>query len=357
MEVCRFFAQGRCAFGTACRLVHEQPVGAGPAPPPRRQPPPQAPPPPPQQEVWSGYDEQAWEQEEAVGDTREAEMKEKRKIDKAMREIEALEERLNRGERLQNNQLKKLEKKQEYTQRLVVLEELLSRQPEPVEAPPVPAQWASQGYAPPPPSSSQSRAGPPAPVCRHFLAGRCSFGSACQNSHFVEDRALQCGPPQRKKLEPSFDPEDPECGICFESIRKKGERFGILESCDHAFCLTCIRSWRKQREQQDRQNLRLCPVCRNESYFVIPCDDIFLDPDEKLRVIQAYKNELGRIPCRAFDYGKGKCPFGTSCFYAHLNPDGTRYVPPALRWRCGADGNEVINEVKLSDHLSRALLL
>lgn len=160
-----------------------------------------------------------------------------------------------------------------------------------------------------------------------------------------------------KKLEPSYDPEDPECGICFESIRKKGERFGILESCDHAFCLTCIRSWRKQREQQDRQNLRLCPVCRNESYFVIPCDDIFLDPDEKHRVIEAYKNELGRIPCRAFDYGKGKCPFGTSCFYAHLNPDGTRYVPPALRWRCGADGNEVINEVKLSDHLSRALLL
>merc|ERR1719330_1895385 len=145
---------------------------------------------------------------------------------------------------------------------------------------------------------------------------------------------------QRGRQEPSFDVDDPECGICFESIRKKG---------DHAFCLTCIRSWRKQREQQDRQNLRLCPVCRNESFFVVPCDDIFLDPSEKSRAIEAYKNEMARIPCKLFDYGKGKCPFGTSCFYAHLNPAGTRFIPAPLRWRNGADGSEVIGDVKLSE--------
>ena len=28
--------------------------------------------------------------------------------------------------------------------------------------------------------------------------------------------------------------------------------------------------------------------------------------------------------CKLFDYGKGSCAFGSSCFYAHLNPDGAR---------------------------------
>merc|ERR1712151_1486587 len=109
------------------------------------------------------------------------------------------------------------------------------------------------------------------------------------------------------------------------------ERFGMLESCDHAFCLSCIRSWRKQREQ-DRLNLRLCPLCRNESFFVIPIDRLIVDPEDKTQAINQYKTEMARIPCKLFDYGKGRCPFGASCFYAHLNPDGTRYVPPALRW-------------------------
>jgi len=355
MEVCRFFQQGRCAFGTACRLLHELPTGA----PVRRPPPPQASPPPPplpQPEVWrgyGGYEEQAWQEEQPEVDTRELDMKEKRKIDKAMREIEGLEERLDKGDRLQNNQLKKMEKKAEYVKRLAELEESLSTLPPERPAAPSrpmipPGPWDSQGYPcdpRSPPASSSRSAGPPPP-----------FGDA---------RFLQFPDPEGgfqrgsggEMLEPSFDPEDPECGICFESIRKKGERFGILESCDHAFCLTCIREWRKQREQQDRQNLRLCPVCRNESFFVVPCDDIFLDPVEKNRAIQTYKKEMARIPCKLFDYGKGKCTFGNSCFYAHLNPDGTRFVPAPLRWRCGADGNSVIGEVKLSDHLARSLAL
>eukprot|EP00930_Biecheleria_cincta_P043157 TRINITY_DN29671_c0_g1_i1.p1 TRINITY_DN29671_c0_g1~~TRINITY_DN29671_c0_g1_i1.p1 ORF type:complete len:502 (+),score=82.46 TRINITY_DN29671_c0_g1_i1:152-1507(+) len=146
-----------------------------------------------------------------------------------------------------------------------------------------------------------------------------------------------------------LDPEFVECGICFENVLQKGQRFGILETCDHAFCLSCIRSWRREREQQDRQNLRLCPVCRKESFFVVPSDKILFDPDEKKQIIDEYKNEMGRIPCKLFDYGRGHCPFGTSCFYAHLNPDGTRHVPAPLRWMAGAEGHEVKGEVRLSD--------
>merc|ERR1719210_2852724 len=170
-------------------------------------------------------------------------------------------------------------------------------------------------------------------------------------SHYVGGRALD-KEPQKKRPEPSFDVDDPECGICFESIRKKGERYGILENCDHAFCLTCIRSWRKQREQQDRQNLRLCPVCRNESFFVVPSDDVILDPVEKSRVIETYKIEMARIPSKLFDYGKGKCPFGSSCLYAHLNPDGTRFIPAPVRKMEGAGGTQVVGAVKLSDFFS-----
>lgn len=152
----------------------------------------------------------------------------------------------------------------------------------------------------------------------------------------------------RQPTQPA-DPEFVECGICFENVIQKGQRFGILETCDHAFCLSCIRSWRREREQQDRQNLRMCPVCRKESFFVVPSDRILFDPDEKKQIIDDYKNEMGRIPCKLFDYGRGTCPFGSSCFYAHLNPDGTRHVPAPLRWMAGAEGHEVKGEVRLSD--------
>lgn len=38
---------------------------------------------------------------------------------------------------------------------------------------------------------------------------------------------------------------DVECAICLERVLgTRGRKFGLLESCDHAFCLACIRSWR-----------------------------------------------------------------------------------------------------------------
>lgn len=184
-------------------------------------------------------------------------------------------------------------------------------------------------------------------LCRHFLMGRCTFGDSCRLSHGEPSGAPPRPPPRRPTR--SAEPELAECGICFENVLKKGERFGMLEHCDHAFCLSCIRGWRREREQQDRHNLRLCPVCRNESFYVIPCDTLILDPDEKSRAIEQYKKEMGRIPCKLFDYGRGTCPFGTSCFYAHLNPDGTRHIPAPLKWMAGAEGKEVRGEVKLSD--------
>lgn len=42
------------------------------------------------------------------------------------------------------------------------------------------------------------------------------------------------------------------CGICMERVCEKAlpeERlFGILPNCSHAFCLGCIRTWRRSRD-------------------------------------------------------------------------------------------------------------
>lgn len=50
--------------------------------------------------------------------------------------------------------------------------------------------------------------------------------------------------------------QDKVCSICMEVILEKASaserRFGILSSCNHTYCLSCIRQWRcaKQFENQ-----------------------------------------------------------------------------------------------------------
>lgn len=252
------------------------------------------------------------------------EFKEEAKLEKKLREISALRSRQQSGEVLEKLQAEKVNRRAELFGQVAELklrrghEELCVR-----------SQALTNGN------------------CSHLTVGD-------EDEAYLPSKGeMPCRPERRPPG--CIDPEEVECGICFEVIGKKGkkaERFGLLESCDHAFCLTCIRAWRREREQQDRANLRLCPVCRNESFFVIPSEVLVMDQTEKRRLIDEYKTEMGRKPCKLFDYGRGTCPFGTSCFYAHLNPDGTRYVPPPLRWMAGAEGSEVRAEVKLSDFFS-----
>mmetsp|Transcript_35834 Transcript_35834/g.82258 ORF Transcript_35834/g.82258 Transcript_35834/m.82258 type:complete len:326 (+) Transcript_35834:43-1020(+) len=322
METCKFFAKGNCAFGNACRFAHVAPSGrtCPPAAPSKSAPP-------------------------------------EKRIDP--------------------------DDNQPYT-----LEELQARYASLYTPAEVRSYWDLECRAVlPAPSVPDEGA---RKVCKFFLSGSCSFGDSCRNLHVIDvaqldegleatiDRALPstgrgnapdrpsaiggpvgsndgilgvrnaAGPVVPRGETTSCSVEDTECGICFENIGRKGEQFGMLESCDHAFCLSCIRSWRKQREQ-DKLNLRMCPLCRNESFFVVPCDRLILHPEEKASAIEEYKRQMSRIPCKAFDYGRGKCPFGTSCFYAHLNPDGTRHIAPPKRKMMGRDGTQIVGEVKLSD--------
>ena len=110
-----------------------------------------------------------------------------------------------------------------------------------------------------------------------------------------------------------------ECGICLEKTMVVGRRFGLLTSCTHAFCLECIRQWRHEDAQDGK---RMCPLCRTQSYFIIPSAVHVIDEARKAAVLEAYCANMREIPCKKFDQGRGVCPYGSSCFYMHRYADG-----------------------------------
>jgi len=198
-----------------------------------------------------------------------------------------------------------------------------------------------------------------APLCAFYLEGSCTYGDRCRNRH-VDTNALVKQEPDGSLTYGEADlilgdgsKLDAECGICYESIRGRRQRFGHLENCEHAFCLECIRSWRRMRDQ-DKDNLRRCPVCRIESYFVLPAEDLLADDELRLREAEAYRQHLRKTPCKWFNFGKGTCPFSTSCFYAHLNADGTKAPDPVIRKLVGADEEtQVMKNYTLADYIFR----
>jgi CCCH-type zinc finger/Ring finger domain/Zinc finger C-x8-C-x5-C-x3-H type (and similar)/RNA-binding, Nab2-type zinc finger len=111
------------------------------------------------------------------------------------------------------------------------------------------------------------------------------------------------------------------CGICLEDCPQR--QFGLLSCCNHAFCYDCLMEWRKEgtSEALDR---RSCPTCRNHSDYVIPSPVFPTNEGMKQAIVQDYKDRKALIPCRRFQRtGKlGSCPFGSDCFYAHLDRTG-----------------------------------
>eukprot|EP00041_Stephanoeca_diplocostata_P030136 m.904352 g.904352 ORF g.904352 m.904352 type:complete len:411 (-) comp23695_c0_seq20:2190-3422(-) len=137
-----------------------------------------------------------------------------------------------------------------------------------------------------------------------------------------------------------------ECCICLEEVTGKytytERRFGILPGCSHAFCLSCIRHWRSSTETgassgNAAETVRTCPICRALSYYVVPSKFWVADPEQKARVLEAFRQKTSAIHCQHFARGKGTCPFGTSCFYKHEDMDGRTHthVP---RFRADASG-------------------
>jgi hypothetical protein len=212
--------------------------------------------------------------------------------------------------------------------------------------------------------------------CPHYGRGICRYGTICRLAHCqdtYDSRSQQCSYHPESLLgstdhglmsrsgtdivdvkkaaatatattaiteEDNSTGEEIICGICLEplgqtknnegSIKHNRKKFGLLSSCDHIFCVQCLRTWRQQKkealnEERDIRptddesgsvTVRACPACRQPSDFIVPSDR-FCVGQEKEQVVSAYKARLSCTPCKRFNGKLGSCPFGKDCFYAH----------------------------------------
>ncbi|AOP31704.1 zinc finger-like protein [Volepox virus] len=62
-----------------------------------------------------------------------------------------------------------------------------------------------------------------------------------------------------------------ECGICFELVYSKplenDRYFGVLDACDHTFCIKCINTWTMSRRSNNEEIN--CPICRTRFRSII----------------------------------------------------------------------------------------
>ena len=104
--------------------------------------------------------------------------------------------------------------------------------------------------------------------------------------------------------------DDADCHICMEKVRASGQQFGVLEGCDHTFCLKCIRAWRATADKRtSKKHYRTCPICRQNSFLVIPSNYLVQSGPQKDKLIEEYNSALRKIPCKHFKLGEGRCPF------------------------------------------------
>ncbi|KAG7390561.1 hypothetical protein PHYPSEUDO_007501 [Phytophthora pseudosyringae] len=177
--------------------------------------------------------------------------------------------------------------------------------------------------------------------CPFFLRGNCKYGEHCRLRHnpailpgaAATGSASTCPAPGAGRSAASSNnaatgataaagddnQHDFTCGICFDDIVQSGKHFGLL-SCDHCFCLDCLRSWRQSKDME-LEVIRACPACRLPSDFIVP-SLIFVTGEEKRKVVEAYKSHLALRECKYFNGLFGSCPFGPRCFYAHRDSEG-----------------------------------
>jgi len=215
-------------------------------------------------------------------------------------------------------------------------------------------------------------------ICPYFKVGECRYGDSCAYVHgemcdycgnnslhptHLDQRRLHladCLQEHENNMELSFAvarSREKTCGICMEVVldKPKGEaRFGILPSCNHCFCLSCIRKWRSAK-QFEHKIIRACPECRQTSDYICPSRFWVESREEKDRLLSDYKRNLGQKECKYFNKGSGECPFGNKCFYQHADKDG-RLVdigpPKKPVRRTNADGNlSLVQRLLLYDFL------
>jgi len=110
------------------------------------------------------------------------------------------------------------------------------------------------------------------------------------------------------------------CGICMEVVLdKEGDKakFGILPSCTHCYCLSCITEWR--RSKYDNELTKACPECRVIQDFVVPSKVWVENATSKAEFLERFKKNAARKDCKIFKENFGHCPAGPRCVYRHRN--------------------------------------
>eukprot|EP00803_Ostreobium_quekettii_P002361 evm.model.scf_3161.1 EVM.evm.TU.scf_3161.1 scf_3161:9188-14467(+) len=181
--------------------------------------------------------------------------------------------------------------------------------------------------------------------CWQYLnGGFCVNGDSCTMLHgeYCETCTKYCLHPEdeqerqmhkdackqrHSRLDACVQSAEMECGICLEKVLKNPNpalrKFGLM-NCEHCFCLSCIRNWRSNSDGEFDLSaaLRTCPICRTTTYFITPSAVWPTNREDKERIVESYKQKLASIDCKYFNFGAGECPFGTSCFYRHVDKDG-----------------------------------
>jgi hypothetical protein len=164
----------------------------------------------------------------------------------------------------------------------------------------------------------------------HNVAGCCRFGENCRYLHINAEKAInlaeeltaQVVSSDEKTANKESTETDNHCGICMEKI----VLFGLLSSCDHSFCMSCISSWRKEAlksiflTKEEKNSKRSCPLCREHSDYVIS-SYAFYEGEQKKEFIAQKLASRSKVPCKEYQTKK-QCPFGGHCFYAHLDEAG-----------------------------------
>ena len=210
-------------------------------------------------------------------------------------------------------------------------------------------------------------------LCK-FSKEECKFGNMCKLIHGVQCPScflyvLHPSKPSeehlqehiqdcRKKIEAEKRSANMECAVCLELIRKDGKgSFGLL-TCQHCVCYTCITQWR-ENDTHTMANSKLCPICRSITRFIVPSTIWPFNDDEKEEITKEYKQKLAKIDCRVYNYGQGSCPFGTSCFYKHIDEYGVSEKEKA-RILSSSDfddnGLRIMKAVQLFDYLKDSKL-
>ncbi|KAJ3194978.1 hypothetical protein HK101_001431 [Irineochytrium annulatum] len=159
------------------------------------------------------------------------------------------------------------------------------------------------------------------PTCKFFMAGKCNRGTTCRFRHGEEGEEAD----EVHELPPL---QEQTCCICYDTPTV----FGLLVSCQHVFCLSCLMQWRDKTSKagsvlRDSTALKVCPICRELSHFVVP-SSIFPETEaQKKGIVERFKAKNASIPCRYFEKSnKRTCPFGDNCMYGHRDASGKKVL-------------------------------